>query len=141
MSNIFVGKQMKENNNDFLPVISKELSKNRTKQNPLYFVLSRQNLNISSAVKIKIQHVEEFNKQVYYIELLGNPTYHIYSGYAFYQRHLTIHKYFKEKNQNFKNGLSAAHYTEVYSSLSDNKQIVIHVYFDRQGFYKYIQIK
>jgi hypothetical protein len=130
------------NNNDFLPVISKEMSKNRAKQNPLYFVLSQPiNLNVSSAVKIKIQHVEEFNKQVYYIELLGNPTSHIYSGYAFDQRHLTIHKYYKEQNQNFKNGLSPAHYTEVYLSLVDTKQIVIHVYFDRHGFYKYIQIK
>jgi hypothetical protein len=133
---------MDENNNGFVPVIPKELSKNRAKQNPLYFVLSQPiNLNISSAIKIKIQHVEKHNKSVYYIAFQEKPAYHIYSGYTIDQRHLTIHKYFKEQNQNFKNGLSPAHYTEVYSSLDDSKQIVIHVYFDPQGFYKHIQIK
>jgi hypothetical protein len=142
MNNVFEGKHMDTNNNNFVTVIPKEVSKNRAKQNPLYFALSQPiNLNISSDIKIKIQHVEEFNNQVYYIELQGKPTHHIYSGYAIDQRHLTIHKYFKEQNQNFNNGLSPAHYTEVYSSLDDSKQIVLHVYFDPQGFYKHIQIK
>jgi hypothetical protein len=131
---------MKENNNDFLPVISKELNKNRIKQNPLYFVLSKSE-NLSTSSDVEILHDEKFNKSVFYIKFQGKTAHHIYSKYPIIQRHLTIHKYFKEENINLKNGLSPAHYTEIYSGSIDNRQIVIHIYFDRQGFYKYIQIK
>jgi hypothetical protein len=133
-------KECSENNNEFFPVISKELCKNKTKQNPLYFVVSKFMDSLKSP-DLKIIRVEEFNKSVYYIKFENAATHHIYSGYTITERHLTIHKDFKEEYHNFKNGLSPAHYTEINSSSDGFKQIVVHLYFDRQGFYKYIQIK
>jgi hypothetical protein len=82
------------------------------------------------------------NKPVIYIYFNTDPIYNIYHHeYQFKERHLTIHKFYKESSERIRNGLSIAHYTETYSCTKDNKQIVIHVYFDNQGFYQYTQIK
>jgi hypothetical protein len=56
---------------------------------------------------VNLKHIDNINKSVIYVGLKAKPTYHIYDQeYEFNERHLTIHKFYNERNKTFRNGLS-----------------------------------
>lgn len=131
-----------ENNFELSENKHKVLSKTKLRESLLYNTLKiLVQTKSADIVNWKIKHVENINQQVFYIDL-DKPRYkNLIKNHIFNESHLTIHKYYREKIKEGINGLTIAHYTETYLDPSQKQEVVIHVYFDRYGYYHHAQIK
>ena len=111
-------------------------------KNPLYStVLSLQKQNHPILSDLAIKHKEYFDGAVFYITLKEPINKIDIENYQFEENHLTIHQYYQDKKTPLKNGLGMIHYTATYTHLENDDSIVIHVYFTKQGFFHYLQMK
>jgi hypothetical protein len=123
-------------------VFSSRNASHKIKESALYHtVLKLKNEKNYILSRFKIAKRCSKDGQVFYIKFATKPSHHIFQNYQFSESHLTIHQYFQDKSKFSINGLSLAHYTEIYKDDQAEKQIVIHVYFTNQGFYQHTQAK
>lgn len=131
-----------KSSNEFTLVSSKPNSHPKKLQNPLYNTLILlQKKKHPLLQNIKLQHKNGKDGGVYYISLSKPKAPLSYSDFEFKECHLTVHQHYEKDKDGIRNGLGTIHYTECYERASAQEQLIVHVYFSKQGIFQYIQTK
>lgn len=129
------------NSGEFTLVGPKQPSPSKLLLSPLYNTLLELQDKNPLINSLRLRHKQTQKGGVFYIPLVTPKNQLNIPHFQFNECHLTVNQHYKQDVTGVNNGLSTVHYTECYKNHLTEENIILHVYFTKQGFFKYAQAK